>query len=174
MPKLTRRSLLHASCLLLLQPLSAGGKTNIAMKNGIALDVVLYSFFNRPIFDIHLNGTNIGVAGAYGGTSIVTEVSIPYGKQYLSWRLDGPEGMAGNGDSVAMKNIILIQPDQIPKNTLYMGVYLYPDNTAEVRFSQHIPGNSKRGEAIFNQAARLTRLPAQRGGNSPGLERRRD
>lgn len=151
MRTLTRRSLLQASCLFLLQPLAACGKTNKTMKNGIVLDVVLYSFIDRPIFDIYLNGTDIGVAGPYGGTSIVTEVSIPYGKQSLSWRLDGPKGMAGNGDAAALKNEVIIHPGQISHDTFYMGVYLYPDNTAEVTFSKHIPGNSKRGEAIFKE-----------------------
>lgn len=144
MATLTRRQVLQASCLLMLPTLSACGKSG-----GTVLDVVLYSFIPRPIFDIFLSGHPLGVASPYGGTSIVTSVWLPYGAQKLTWRLDGPEGTEGNGDTVSLKNSIVIQPQQIPKDSIYMGIYLYPDNTAEVVFSKHIPGNSKRGESIL-------------------------
>lgn len=143
--------MLQASCLFMLQPLAACGKNQNSMEKGTVLDVVLYSFINRPIIDIHLNDTDIGVAGPLGGTSVITEVRIPFGKQKLSWRLDGPQGTPGNGDHISIRNKLVILPDQIPKGAFYMGVYLYPDYTAELAFSKFIPGNSKRGEAIFNE-----------------------
>lgn len=121
------------------------------MGNGTVLDVVLYSFIPRPIFDIFLSGNDLGVADPYGGTSIVTSVPLRYGQQTLTWRLDGPEGTPGNGDTVKLKNTIEIKPEQIRENTYYMGIYLYPDSTAEVVFTEHIPGNSKRGEAIYKE-----------------------
>ena len=151
MARKTRRDMLQASCLFMLQPLAACGKTRNNMENETVLDVVLYSFINRPIIDIYLNGTDIGVAGPLGGTSVITEVKIPFGAQRLSWRLDGPEGTPGNGEQLSIKNKLVVNSDQIPKGTFYMGVYLYPDYTAELTFSKFIPGNSKRGEAIFDE-----------------------
>lgn len=121
------------------------------MQKGTVLDVVLYSFIPRPIFDIFLSGTDLGLAAPYRGTSVVTGVRLPYGVQKLTWRLDGPEGTPGNGDTVTLKNTIVIQPEQIPEDTYYMGIYLYPDSTAEVVFTKYIPGNSKRGEAILRE-----------------------
>lgn len=58
--------------------------------------------------------------------------------------------MARNGESRKMKNKLMIVPSQIPPGTRYVGVHLYPDDTAEVTFSAHIPERTKRGEKIIS------------------------
>ena len=73
------------------------------------------------------------------------------GEQKLSWRLDGPKGMARNGETVKMKNKVTLKTSDVPANANYMGVYLYPDDTVEFNFSEYMPRNSERGEAIFEQ-----------------------
>ncbi len=119
------------------------------MKSEIQIDVVLYSFLDRHIFNIYLNGETLGVASKFGSTSVVTGVTVPMGEQKLSWRLDGPKGMARNGETVIMKNKVILKASDIPGNAHYMGVYLYPDETVEFTFTEYMPRNSARGEAIF-------------------------
>lgn len=146
-----RRVLFNFVGLSLLHPLVACGNSGRAMKNEINIDVVLYSFLDRHIFDIHLNNTDIGIASKYGSTSVVTGVTVPMGEQKLSWRLDGPEGTPRNGDTVVLKNKVILKASDIPSNAAYMGIYIYPDETAEFTFSQYIPRNSVRGAAIFKE-----------------------
>jgi hypothetical protein len=146
-----RRIVFNLISLSLLHPLVACGKSGKPMKNEIGIDVVLYSFLDRPILDIYLNGEDLGVASKYGSTSVVTGVTVPMGEQKLTWRLDGPPGTARNGDTVKMKNKVILQASAIPANATYMGVYIYPDDTVEFTFTEYMPRNSVRGEAIFEE-----------------------
>jgi hypothetical protein len=156
---LTRRRLaLHLISLSLLHPLVACGKNEKPMKSEIGIDVVLYSFLDRHILDIYLNDETLGGASKYGSTSVVTGVTVPMGEQKLSWRLDGPKGMARNGDTVNMKNKVILKASDIPGNATYMGVYIYPDETVEFTFTEFMPRNSVRGEAIFEELKKSSRL----------------
>jgi hypothetical protein len=130
----------------LILPFSARGQ-RVASK-GTVLNVVMYSALDRPIHDIIFNGTDLGVANKYGGTGAITGVRIPFGIQTLTWSLGGPEGMARNGELVTVKNKIVISPEQIPAGTRYLGLNLYPDDTAEVTFAEFIPERSARGKEI--------------------------
>ena len=118
------------------------------MQKEIVLALVMYSYLDRPIYDIIFNGTGLGVADSYGGTGIITAVRIPFGSQKLRWNLDGPEGTARNGELVEVKNKIVVSPEQIPPGTRYIGLHLYPDDTAEVTFSESIPEGTTRGKEI--------------------------
>ena len=62
--------------------------------------------------------------------------------------MDGPEGMARNGERVKMKSKIAISPKIVPQGTRYLGLHLYPDDTAEVTFAEFIPDRTARGEKI--------------------------
>lgn len=121
------------------------------MRSQFEIDVVLYSFLDRHIFNISLNDETLGVASKYGSTSVVTGVTVPLGEQKLSWRLDGPEGMARNGETVNMKNKVVLKVEDIPAKARYMGVYIYPDETVEFTFAEYMPRNTPRGEAIFEE-----------------------
>ena len=153
-PSSRRRLVFHLVGLSLLQPLVACGKDGNLMGNKITLTVVMYSYLDRPIFDISLNDEALGAAGAYGSTSLVTGVTVPMGKQKMEWTLGGPKGKAGNGDVVSLKNNVVISAAEIPPHSDYMGLYLYPDNTAEITFHKYIPEHSKRGEALLKAAGR--------------------
>jgi len=122
----------------------------------VVLDVVLYSYLNHPIFDIYINGADLGVANSYGGTGVITGVSIPLGAQTLTWR------DAGSGATFAVKNSLDLAPNQIPPRARYLGVYLYPDRTAEFTFSEHMPETTPRGRHILEEIT----VPFQN--NSPG------
>jgi hypothetical protein len=143
-----RRFLIGLLGAALLFPLTACGKGKNIMQKEIELSVVLWSYVNRTITDITFNGTGLGLSGAYGGTGIITGVRIPFGVQSLSWQLDGPEGMARNGEKVLMKNKIAFNATDVPPGTRYLGIHVYPDETAEMVFSQAYPGVSVRGEKI--------------------------
>lgn len=119
------------------------------MNKEAVLALVLYSYLNRPIHDIMFSGTHVGVANAYGGTGIITSVRIPYGRQTLTWIIGGPEGMERNGEHIRIKNDILISSEQIPAGTRYIGIHLYPDETAEISFADFIPERTIRGEKII-------------------------
>ncbi|SFG12101.1 hypothetical protein SAMN05518865_108204 [Duganella sp. CF458] len=128
------------------------------MSNEIVLSVVLFSYMNRPIFDVLLNGSDIGAAIAYGGGGgIMTGETIPFGPQKLSWCLGGPEGMPRNGDTVIAKNALAISRDQVPPNSRYLGVHIYPDDTAELTFAEYIPERTPRGESILAEALKDVR-----------------
>lgn len=143
-----RRIAVRLFALGLMMPLTACGQRKRRSAKEIALDVVMYSYVDRVIIDIVFNGTDLGVANRYGGTGIMTGVRIPYGDQTLEWTLDGPEGMARNGERVKMKNKIAISPNIVPQGTRYLGLHLYPDDTAEVTFAEFIPDSTARGEKI--------------------------
>ena len=119
------------------------------MQKETVLALVMYSYVGRPIHDIIFNGTGLGVANSYGGTGIITAVRIPFGAQALKWTLGGPEGMARNGEKIRTKNELVISPEQIPPGTRYIGLHLYPDDTAQVTFAEFIPEKTARGEKIL-------------------------
>jgi hypothetical protein len=153
MPIGRRRLFLNLVGLSLLQPLAACGKSGILMKKEITFTVVMYSFLDRPIFEIILNDSDIGAANSYGTTSMVTGIKVPMGEQKLNWTLGGPEGMPRNDEVVKLKNKVVINPSDIPSGSYYMGVYLYPDDTAEFTFTEFMPGqkNTIRGNEIMKK-----------------------
>jgi hypothetical protein len=118
-------------------------------KDIVYFDVNLKSYLDRPIFDVYLNGRDIGVAGGHphgGNGGLMTGVPVPLGLQVVTWRLDGPEGMPGNGDKVtAVNQPSLLRPDAKLK---YLGVHIYPDNTVELVPEAFWPEASPRGDQI--------------------------
>lgn len=157
MNKSRRKILGNLVSLSLLYPLTACGKGNLFMKKEVVLDIVLYSYLDRPIFDIYLNRIDLGVANSYGGTGIVVGVTIPFGPQTLTWRLGGPRGMALNGETVTVKNSLILNPEQILSNTDSLGIHIYPDNTAEFTFSQYMPERTNRGNKIIEDVEKNER-----------------
>jgi hypothetical protein len=100
----------------------------------VSLDVVLFSYLSRPIFDVFLNGKDAGDSGAYpatgGGT--IAGVQVPLGPQMVKWRY------ADTGETVTAINAPELQ--NVPKN--------YPDDTVEIFVSEHYPRPSARGEEL--------------------------
>ena len=133
----------------LMMPLAACGQEGKKMQKEIVLNVEVISYVDRGIANIIFNGTGLGVMGRYGGTGTITGVRIPFGVQALKWTLDGPKGTARNGEVVTVKNELVISPSQIPAGTRYLGLHIYPDDTAEITFSEFIPETTARGEKIL-------------------------
>lgn len=114
----------------------------------VSLDVVLFSYLDRPIFDVFIGNEDIGMAGPYphSGTGTVTGVPLMLGAQEVRWRLDGPPGMAGNGDTVRAANTVRL--DSVPADARYLAVHIFPDNTVELACSRFFPELTARGEAF--------------------------
>lgn len=116
----------------------------------VYLNVSMLSYYERPIFDVKLNGIDIGAAGAppHGDhAGVMAGVAVPLGPQVITWRLGGPEGLAGNGDTIRAVNIpILARPES---KQSYLGVHIYPDNTVDVIPVQYWPTNTDKGDAFI-------------------------
>ena len=124
-----------------------GATVSKDVKEVVSFDVALFSYLNRPIFDVYLNGHDIGVSGVRpiggGGSGLMTGVAVPLGPQVITWRLGGPEGMTGNGDTVkAVNQPVLVRPDN---KLAYLGVHIYPDNTVELIPNEFWPEVTDRG-----------------------------
>jgi hypothetical protein len=138
-------ALLIASALGACQPPSSTQKLTMASdkKDVVHFDVNLKSYLDRPIFDVHLNGVDIGVASGpphAGNGAVMTGVAVPLGPQVLTWR------DAGTGESLKAANQpVLTRP---PSEKRYLGVHIYPDNTFELVPESYWPERTERGEAI--------------------------
>jgi len=111
----------------------------------VYFDVSAMSYYERPIFEIRLNGKEVGA----GGGSLMAGVAVPLGPQKLTWRLGGPEGMPGNGDIVTATNhVVLERPDA---KLTYLGVHIYPDKTVELVPSPFWPERTEKGEAMLQK-----------------------
>lgn len=112
----------------------------------VTLDVVLFSYLDRPIFDVFVNGKVGHGSGVYphtgGGT--VSGVQLPLGPQKITWRLGGPEGMPRNDELVTAKNLPELK--DVPKTARYLAIYIYPDDTVELATTNYYPTASPRGE----------------------------
>lgn len=118
------------------------------MQKGTVLNVEMISYVDRGIINIFFNGIPLGMVNRFGNTGTITSVDIPFGIQSLEWTLDGPKGTPRNGEVVTLKKPLVISPDQIPPGTRYLGLHLYPDDTAEATFSESIPEMTARGKKL--------------------------
>jgi hypothetical protein len=112
----------------------------------VYFDVDLKSYLDYPIFDVYLNGKDIGVDGGppHGGTSgLMTGVPVRPGPQVITWR------SAGTGETTKATN----QPTltRADAKHRYLGVHIYPDNTVELIPEDHWPEQTARGEEINRQ-----------------------
>lgn len=102
-------------------------------------DVSTISYIDHPVFEVKLNGTEVGS----GGGALMTGVAVPLGPQVVSWR------DAGTGETFRATNQpALTRPDS---KLTYLGVHIYPDNTVELVPSQFWPERTERGEEILRQ-----------------------
>lgn len=134
------------------QPIGNNSKDEKKMSNRQGdkayFDVSAISYIERPIFEIKLNGIEVGT----GGGGLMTGVAVKLGPQSVTWRLDGPKGTPGNGDTVKAKNTPILT--KVDPNFRYLGVHIYPDNTVEIIPERYWPEKTEKGEAI-NRASEL-------------------
>lgn len=99
----------------------------------IFLNISLFNYLDRAIFDVRMNGTDFGAAmrhSFHGANAVMVEQPITLGPQVITWRLDGPAGTVGNGDTIAAKNIPVLE--NIPKDVKWLALHIYSDNTVEI------------------------------------------
>ena len=111
----------------------------------VTLDVVLFSYMQRPIFDVFLENTDIGLAGPwpYSGRGSMSGVQLRLGKQTVKWRF------ADTGEAMAAKNSPELKV--IPPEATFLGVHVYEDGSVEITPSQHFPEVSQRGRVYDAQ-----------------------
>lgn len=101
------------------------------------LNISLFSYLDRPIYDVKMNGTNFGAAlehSFYGSNAVMVMQPISLGPQTVSWRLAGPKGAPGNGELVTAKNILIF--DSPPKDVKWLALHIYDDDTVEIKLSR--------------------------------------
>jgi hypothetical protein len=126
-------------------PPTQGQRMDKDRREVVYFDVSTFDYLSRPIFEIKLNGIEVGS----GGGALMTGVAVPLGPQVVTWRLGGPEGMPDNGNTVKATNQpVLLRPDAKQR---YLGVHVYPDNTVELVPHAFWPEKTARGEEINRQ-----------------------
>ncbi|TDK65214.1 hypothetical protein [Sapientia aquatica] len=152
-----RKTLQRLAALALGLPLSACGQHNplggLMQPESVNLNAVLFSYydqigrFNVMIFDVFMNDTWVGGGGS--GTGVIVNAKFTLGPQKLTWRLGGPEGMPRQGETVTAKNNLILKPENIPKGSVYIGIHIYPDETAEFNFAvDGYPQETPRGKLL--------------------------
>jgi hypothetical protein len=119
----------------------------------IHLNISLFNYLNRPIFDVYMNGTDFMGASAngfYGANGLMAMQPIDLGIQMVNWRLDGPKGMARNGETVTARNRPVLE--NVPKGVKWLGLHIYPDDTVELKLSKGSPDElqTERGKSLID------------------------
>lgn len=111
----------------------------------VVLNVVLFSYWDRPIFEVNIDGKADEASGAYPNTGkgVTGGVHLTLGPKKVTWRLGGPEGLPRNGDTLTNKNRLELL-DILP-GAKYLGIHIYQDETVELTTSVGRPGPSEKG-----------------------------
>jgi hypothetical protein len=111
----------------------------------VGLNVVLFSYWDRPIFEVNIDGKVDEASGAFPNTGkgAIGGVQLTLGRKNVTWRLGGPEGLPRNGDTLVNRNRLELV-DILP-GAKYLGIHIYPDETVELSTSVGRPQLSARG-----------------------------
>lgn len=118
----------------------------------VLLNISLFSYLDRPIFDVKMNGTNFMAAlenSFYGSNSVMVMQPITLGPQVVTWRLAGPEGAPRNGERVTAKNTPTFT--KVPEGIKWLALHIYDDDTVEIKLSKGTPDElqTDRGRSII-------------------------
>lgn len=118
----------------------------------VYLNISIFSYLDRPIFDVYMNKTDFMGASAhafYGSNGVMLSQPITLGPQKVTWRLDGPEGMPRNGETVTAKNTLELSV--IPAGVKWIALHIYADDTVELAFSKGTPDelSTVRGQKMI-------------------------
>lgn len=116
------------------------------------LDISLFSYLDRPVFDVLMNKTNFmgAVAHAfYGSNGAMLRQPVTLGPQTVTWVLDGPEGSQRNGELVTAKNKPVLS--EVPVDAKWLAFHIYDDDTVEIKLSKGTPDElqTERGKKII-------------------------
>ena len=110
----------------------------------VILNVVLFSYLGRPIFDVRIRcgGRDVGRLSKHG-KGVIAGVEFTLGPRKVTWKLDGPRGAPRVGDTVVNKNPLELR--DIIADASYLGVHIYPDETVEFTTSVMRPEFTANG-----------------------------
>lgn len=116
------------------------------------LNISLFSYLNRPIFDVKMNETEFMAAlehSFYGSNSVMVLQPVALGPQVVTWKLDGPEGAPGNGELITAKNQPLLE--DVPPDVKWLALHIYDDDTVEIKLSKGTRSElqTERGQKII-------------------------
>ena len=119
----------------------------------VTLHVVLFSYLDRPIFDVEIDGSVGETSAAYPNTGkgVIAGVALTLGVKKVTWRLDGPDGAPRNGETVVNKNHLEL--NELAPGAEYLGLHIYPDETVEFTTSVRRPDFTERGMSLAAKAA---------------------
>lgn len=83
-----------------------------AKATNVTLNMVVFSYLDRPIFDVFVDGKGGDSSGPYpqtGGSSI-SGVTLNIGPQKVTWVLSGPKGAPHNGETIVATNQPVLLP----------------------------------------------------------------
>ena len=105
----------------------------------VSLEVVLFSYLYRPIFEVLVNGTEIGGSSPYPttGAGSIIGLSFKPGPLKISWRF------TDTGETVHANNLPMLE--NVEHKYKYMGVHVLPDDTVEITVNEHYPEEIARG-----------------------------
>lgn len=112
----------------------------------VTLDMVVFNYLDRPIFDIYVDGKGGDISMGYPSTggSTMSGIEFQLGPKKVTWVLDGPEGTPRNGEKVTARNNVSLS--DVPSDAQYLAVYIYPDETVELQTTKHYPRASARAK----------------------------
>ena len=142
----TKRLRAIGASLLLLLPFA--GK---AEQSSVTLDVVTFNYWNRPIYDVFIDGKSGDSSTAYPetGGSTITGVKLRTGPKTVTWKLTGKRGTPRNGEMVTARNAP--QLVDVPRDAVFLAVHIYPDETVELITSRHYPRKTAKEIAMASQ-----------------------
>jgi len=111
-------------------------------------DVVVFTYLDRPIFNVFVGKNALGAAGEfpYNGRATTSGINFQTGPQTITWELDGAEGDVDLGKKVTARNHPEIRANESASR--FLAVHIYPDETVEFLVTKNFPRLSKRGEQI--------------------------
>jgi hypothetical protein len=142
----SRRHFIGIGASLLILSSCRGGPANTY------LDISLYNYLDRAIFDVDMNGAGFMGApghGFYGSNAVMLMQPITLGPQIVTWRLGGPEGTPRNGERVVARNNPMLRV--VPKDAKWLALHIYDDDTVEIKLSTGTPDEleTERGRRII-------------------------
>lgn len=110
------------------------------------LNISIFSYLDKPIFDVYVNKTDFGEApaqGFYGSNAVMLNQPITLGPQKVTWRF------ADTGKTVTAKNTPELK--EIPSGVKWIALHIYADDTVELAFSKGTPDelSTVRGQKII-------------------------
>lgn len=128
-------------------------------RRSVSLDVVTFNYWNRPIYDVFIDGKSGDSSTAYPqtGGSTISGVKLRLGPKQVTWKLSGKRGTPRNGETVTARNALALS--DVPKDAVFLAIHIYPDETVELITSHHYPRKTAKGISMALAVSQETASP---------------